>query len=52
MSAEKASRTESICLCMSGMGHADMHFSRILMWRVKYSRASEFRSGSGEVIAT
>jgi hypothetical protein len=35
MSAEKASRTESICFCMSGMGHALMHFSRILMWRVK-----------------
>ena len=52
MSAEKASRTESTCFCMSGIGHALMHFSNILICRVKYSRASELRSGSGDVRAT
>lgn len=29
-----------------------MHFSKILICRVKYSRASEFSSGSGDVSAT
>ena len=52
VSAEKASRTDSICFCMSAIGHAFIHVSRILMCRVKYSRASAFRSGSGDVTAT
>lgn len=52
MSAENASRSASICCCMSGIGHELVHFSRILMCRVKYSRASRLRSGSGDVIAT
>lgn len=52
VSAENASRMESTCLCMSGMGQELMHFSNIRIWRVKYWRASEFRSGSGEVSAT
>lgn len=51
-SAEKASRMESTCFCMSGMGQACMHFSRTRMCLVKYSRASVFNSGSGEVRAT
>ena len=52
VSAEKASRTESICRCISSIGQAPMHFSSILMCRVKYSRASVLKSGSGEVKAT
>lgn len=52
VSAEKASRMESICFCTSGIGHACMTFSNTLMCLVKYSRASEFKSGSGEVRAT
>lgn len=41
-SAEKAWRIESTCRCMSGIGQAPMHFSRIRICRVKYSRASLF----------
>jgi hypothetical protein len=51
VSAEKASLRESICAWISGMGQAEEHFSKMRMWRVKYSRASELNSGSGEVIA-
>ena len=52
ISAEKASRSASICCCISGIGQELVHFSKILMCRVKYSRASVFKSGSGDVSAT
>lgn len=52
ISAENASRSASICCCMSGIGQELVHFSSILICRVKYSRASVLRSGSGEVRAT
>lgn len=52
MSAENASLNASICACISGIGQEDEHCSSIRMCRVKYSRASEWNSGSGDVIAT
>jgi hypothetical protein len=52
ISAENASRNASICCCISGIGQELVHFSKILICRVKYSRASEFSSGSGDVSAT
>ena len=52
VSAEKASRRASICACISGIGQDDVQFSRMRIWRVKYSFASVLKSGSGEVSAT
>ena len=52
MSAEKASRRESICSLISGMGHESEHCSRIRICRGKYSAASSFKAGSGDVSAT
>ena len=52
MFAEKASRSASICACISGIGHDDVQLSRIRICRVKYSFASVLKSGSGEVSAT
>lgn len=50
--AEKASRSASICACISGIGHEDVQFSKIRICRVKYSFASVLKSGSGDVSAT
>ena len=48
--SENALRSWLICSCVSGMDHK-LHCSRTCIWRVKYSRASELNSGSGEVKA-
>ena len=35
VSAENASLRESICVCISGIGQAEVHCSRMRIWRVK-----------------